>query len=65
LTFGRYTVSMVEQQRTRRHAMKHESGEPTDEIIEIGLKFGSAGAWFVFLAPMGILLAVIIVEIIT
>lgn len=42
--------------------MKHE-GEPTDEIINIGLKFGSAGVWFVFLVPIGFLIALCIVEI--
>ena len=42
--------------------MKHE-GEPTDEIINIGLKMGNAACWFLFLAPIGFLIALCIVEI--
>lgn len=44
--------------------MKHES-EPSGDILDVGRKMGEAACWFVFLLPMGFLLAMIYVALVT
>lgn len=42
--------------------MKHES-EPSGDILDVGRKMGEAACWFVFLVPIGFIIALCIVEI--
>lgn len=46
----------MDENRTRRYAMRHEQ-TPSGDVIDVGLKMASACIWFAVLLPIGLLIA--------